>query len=280
MRSRANSIISCGNYIGDGIASLYIIFISMFGWRAAIQNMGMVGMLVGFSVLAFIKEPKRESVAPAVEVETPPEPKVRKIHLLRNVFQNKITKWVSIGTMLKMSSPQAYYPIFFLRKFSNFSSEFAMLYALILAVCAPLSAMISGYFSDKYGVKYSMANSYIIMAGNFLALPTLIGALVSPNFYVAMACLSLNILSGEGWRSPSIAMISKSVKSRQFGKMLTAGQFFTDLAEAGSITFFGILFGIFGCGTSTINLGIMIASFGVLRYLGTSIAFHKAGNYI
>jgi sugar phosphate permease len=59
MRSRANSIISCGNDIGDGIASLYIIFIAKFGWRAAITNMGMVGMMIGLSVLAFIKEPKR-----------------------------------------------------------------------------------------------------------------------------------------------------------------------------------------------------------------------------
>lgn len=35
MRSRANSIISCGNYIGDSLASLYILFIAKFGWRAA-----------------------------------------------------------------------------------------------------------------------------------------------------------------------------------------------------------------------------------------------------
>jgi MFS family permease len=87
-----------------------------------------------------------------------------------------------------------------------------MLYALILVICAPLSAMISGYFSDKYGVDNSMANSFIIMAGNMFALPSLLGALLSPNFYASMAFLAINILSGEGWRSPSLAMISKSVK--------------------------------------------------------------------
>ena len=152
-----------------------------------------------------------------------------------------------------------------------------MIYALILSICAPMSAIISGYFSDKYGSDHKMANSYIIMAGNFLAMPALIGALVASNFYVAMGFLSLNILSETGWKSPSIAMISKSVKSRQFGKVLTAGQFFTDLAEAGSITLFGVLFGIFGCATSTPNLGVMIATFGIIRYVFTSLAFHKAG---
>jgi sugar phosphate permease len=59
MRSRANSVISCGEYIGDGVASLYIIYIAKYGWRAAIQNMGIVGTVVGLMVLAFIKEPKR-----------------------------------------------------------------------------------------------------------------------------------------------------------------------------------------------------------------------------
>jgi hypothetical protein len=207
-------------------------------------------------------------------------PKVRKIDLLKNVFTNKITKWVSIGSMIKMTSPQAYYPIFFLRKFTENSAQFAILYALILSVCAPLSAMISGYFSDKYGLSNSMANSYIIMAGNMLALPTLLGALLSPNFYVAMGFLALNILSELGWRSPSIAMISKSVRSNKFGKILVANQFFIDLTEAGAITLFGVLFGVFSCGTSTLNLGLMIVAFGLIKYFTSSFAFWKAGKYI
>jgi hypothetical protein len=62
--------------------------------------------------------------------------------------------------------------------------------------------------------------------------------------------------------------------------VLTAGQFFTDLAEAGSTTLFGILFGVFGGATSTWNLGIMIAAFEILKNIGTSIAFHNAGKCI
>ena len=67
MRSRANSVISCGNYIGDSLASLYILFIAKFGWRAAQNNVGYVGMAIGILVLLFIREPKRREEQPSEE---------------------------------------------------------------------------------------------------------------------------------------------------------------------------------------------------------------------
>ena len=59
MRSRANSVISCGNYIGYSLARLNILYIAKYGWRSAQNNVGYVGVLVGLLVLIFIKEPVR-----------------------------------------------------------------------------------------------------------------------------------------------------------------------------------------------------------------------------
>ena len=76
MRSRANAIIASGNFIGDGMASLYIIFISTFGWRAAIMNMGCFGAIISLLVFTLIKEPKRGASedAPVTGIEFVEEP--------------------------------------------------------------------------------------------------------------------------------------------------------------------------------------------------------------
>jgi sugar phosphate permease len=59
MRSRANSLLSSGQMIGEGIASLYIIMLVKFGWKAVFLNIGSVGMLIALGIFALIKEPAR-----------------------------------------------------------------------------------------------------------------------------------------------------------------------------------------------------------------------------
>lgn len=110
MRSRANSVISCGNYIGDSLASLYIIFIAQYGWRSAQNNIGYIGLLIGAAVLFFLREPSRSS-------QPSEEPSFNLKEGLSYIFKNKVTKWVIIGDMFKFSSPSAFYPVFFLGKF-------------------------------------------------------------------------------------------------------------------------------------------------------------------
>ena len=68
-----------------------------------------------------------------------------------------------------------------------------------------------------------MVNSWIIIAGNLVAFPALAFSLYFNNFWGAISALALKTLFGEGWRSPSIALISKSTNPNNFGKVLAAG---------------------------------------------------------
>ena len=68
-----------------------------------------------------------------------------------------------------------------------------------------------------------MVNSWIIIAGNLVAFPALACSLYFGNFWLAIAALAIKTLFGEGWRSPSIALISKATDSSKFGKILAAG---------------------------------------------------------
>lgn len=180
--------------------------------------------------------------------------------------------------MFKLSSPSAFYPVFFLTKFPHYAKEFALLNALILVICAPISSVVSGYISDKYGQgKTSMVNSQIIIAGNLIAFPALACSLFLGNFWMAIGALAIKTLFGEGWRSPSIALISKSTDSNKFGKVLATGQFYQDIAEAVSITVFGLLFKFLKCGENHSSLAGILFVFSAIRYVGSSIAYFKAG---
>ena len=68
-----------------------------------------------------------------------------------------------------------------------------------------------------------MVNSWVIIVGNMVAFPALAASLFLGNFWLAISALALKTLFGEGWRSPSIALISKSTEANKFGKVLAAG---------------------------------------------------------
>ena len=56
-RSSANSLISSCFNLGEGLSSLSILIISMFGWRSLYGSISIVGMLIGVNILALLKEP-------------------------------------------------------------------------------------------------------------------------------------------------------------------------------------------------------------------------------
>lgn len=55
-RTRANAIENAGYYIGAGLASLLVIVIKAFGWRAMYYLMGASGILLGLTMQFFIKK--------------------------------------------------------------------------------------------------------------------------------------------------------------------------------------------------------------------------------
>lgn len=58
-RSTVNSILNSGVYIGSALSSFSIITISQLGWRSTFSLYGTLGMIIGATILFFVKEPKR-----------------------------------------------------------------------------------------------------------------------------------------------------------------------------------------------------------------------------
>lgn len=60
-RTRANAIENAGYYIGAGLASLLVIVIKSFGWRAMYYIMGASGICLGLVMSLLIKSPPKVS---------------------------------------------------------------------------------------------------------------------------------------------------------------------------------------------------------------------------
>lgn len=58
-RTTANAIVGTGAYIGSGLASLLIMIVGAYGWKAAYAFKGGIGLIIGLLGLLFIREPER-----------------------------------------------------------------------------------------------------------------------------------------------------------------------------------------------------------------------------
>ena len=59
MRSTANSLLNTGHYLGAGFASLIVLAVSQFGWRASYIYLGIFSALAGIFTFFTVKEPER-----------------------------------------------------------------------------------------------------------------------------------------------------------------------------------------------------------------------------
>ena len=111
---------------------------------------------------------------------------------------------------MKYTFPNFFVPSYFLMKFPQYAREFGLIYAIINIFMGPLAAISSGILSDKYASKKStnyMANPWIIITGNIVALPALVIAMTTDNFWLAVGLMSFKVLGFENWWPINIAMI-------------------------------------------------------------------------
>ena len=142
----------------------------------------------------------------------------------------------------------------------------------------PLSTFLSALISDKFGgKKNSMVNSYIIMAGNLLAMPMFIFSVITADFKLAMAFYSLRVLFSESWSAPSVTLLQNSTDSTKFGRIFSANMFFSSLSEGVSVALFGVVLSKLSLVTSITGFRNVLITWALFRYIGSSVAYYIAG---
>ena len=90
------------------------------------------------------------------------------------VLKKPTSRYVTLAAITRTfasMSVASYLPIFFLKVYPGFKSQYAILNAASLAICGFISSLSGGIISDYFEKKNLRAKSYVCMASSFLAFP-------------------------------------------------------------------------------------------------------------
>ena len=122
-----------------------------------------------------------------------------------------------------------------------------------------------------------MTKAYIVMAGNFLAVPLVALACLSSNFYVAMAAFALKILVSGSYFAPAITMMQNASKPKDSGFVVSCYQFYAHLAQTFSPLVFSLLAKNMGAMQTPRIYGYLVLGAVSFGYLLSNVFYYKAG---
>ena len=257
---------------------------------------GIFGMVCGVLVLLLVKEPKRgafdkvqslecmseeelDSTSDAtkedskIQIEAPVKvnPFTQFVDSLKAVMQNPVSRWTTLAGMFRYwetFSVIYFIPSFFMRVYPDQKVVFGFYYALIMACCGFISSISCGLLSDKYEKKSRLTKSIICMAGSAIGIPAIMGCtLVTNNFYWCLACIALKYTVSEGWLSPSITMMQRTVKPSEQGSIVSGFLFYLVVIGCISTVVLGKMSNLLGAAADPTITGKLICAWSLMGYL-------------
>jgi MFS family permease len=129
---------------------------------------------------------------------------------MKTVIDKPVIKFCTLGAMFRFFEQYAidyYLPLYFLKQFPQFSSQYSILVAII-TVFGGISANLSGgIIADRFNERYPSTYSNICMTGSILGLPFFLATILTNNFWIAMAMYFLRYITGENFWSPNLTFI-------------------------------------------------------------------------
>ena len=139
------------------------------------------------------------------------------------------------------------------------------------------SSLVGGIISDKYEKKSYMIKSYIIMAGNLLALPMISMACLTGNFWIAMTGFALKVMVSGSYLAPAITMMQNSAGAGNAGMVVSVYTFYSNIVQTIAPALFGVLAKYYGAFDMPSVYGKLITAFVISGYSISSYFYYKAG---
>lgn len=141
----------------------------------------------------------------------------------------------------------SFLPVFFLRTYPAFKAQYGVLNALILTFCGFASNLLAGLIGDKFEQSNPMIKGWITTMSCAMSIPLICLATASHgNFYLSMAAIAAYVMVSGGYHSTAVTMIENSVSSQETGKMVSAWQMYTNIAQTCSPILFGTIGAMLG----------------------------------
>lgn len=295
-RTTANSILQAGNYMGWGVSSLSILAIKKYGWRYTYGIVGAVAAAVGLATIAFVKEPvkkvkdtmdknkKANEVEADADVDygyTKDELEAMKDKPYSYLLSNPVNRWVMLGSFIRNigGSVTTYFlPVFYLKNFAAFKTQYSFVNSVILSGFGLLSGVLAGIIADKYESKDKMTKAYICMVGCAAALPLMaIATLQTSNFWLSMVAFAVQTLLSAAFSGSAITMMQNSSPKAIQGTVISAYFAQATMAQSFGPLICAELAKYVGAAANPVLYGPLICALVAVGYTGSVPIWWKAG---
>lgn len=274
-RALAISLYAIGYPIGGGLALIIGGFLLQFftargggslpiigtlePWQMVFIAVGLPGVIIA-SLIMTIREPVRRELAKGYEDKVMP---------LSETFAYLKAHWkvygmligsISLIGMLAIGS-SLWYPTFLIRTYQMPVAEVGLYYGVVMLVCGTIGTLAGGWMSGRLMRKgQSDANIRIVLVTTILkALPLIVGPLM-PNAPLALACMALGTLIGQGAQGVMISAIQDVTPNQLRGQVMALTLLCVNLVGLGLGASFIAAITDFGFGDeSAIRYSIAIA---------------------
>ncbi|HLU92375.1 MAG TPA: MFS transporter [Pedomonas sp.] len=286
-RALAISLYAIGYPIGGGLAliigGVLLQFFTARGggslpiigalepWQMVFIAVGLPGVIIAALIMT-IREPVRRELAKGYEDRAMP---------LSETFAYLKTHWkvygmligaISLIGMLAIGS-SLWYPTFLIRTYQLPVAEVGLYYGGVMLVCGTIGTIAGGWMSGKLMSKgQSDANIRIVLVTTVLkAFPLIIGPLM-PSATLALTCMALGTLIGQGAQGVMISAIQDVTPNQLRGQVMALTLLCVNLVGLGLGASFIAAITDFGFGDeSAIRYSIAIAGAVLLPLIVTII---------
>jgi MFS family permease len=127
------------------------------------------------------------------------------------IIENPNTRFLTIAGILRKFSDMiitCYLPIFFMKNYPKYKTEYALFGAVILAILGFISNLLTGLIGDRFENKNPMVKGWICtMSAISSCLLTVLACSGHGNFWLTMFAVSMHILISGGFSTTTITMI-------------------------------------------------------------------------
>ena len=127
------------------------------------------------------------------------------------IIENPNTRYLTIAGILRKFSDMiitCYLPIFFMKNYPKFKTEYALFGAVMLAVLGFISNLLTGLIGDRFENKNPMVKGWICSISALIScFLSVLACSGHGNFWLTMFAVSMHILISGGFSTTAITMI-------------------------------------------------------------------------